>query len=87
MFATAQYNISETRYDEVTNVARGFPNSNMNNYTLARQYATASTPTGGDGITRHYDNNRNMTGFSKRNSSGGVSHYDNRGNKKNSSRW
>ena len=52
VFATAQYNISETRYDEVTNVARGFPNSNMNNYTLARQYATASTPTGGDGITR-----------------------------------
>lgn len=52
IFATAQYKISETQYDEVTNIARGFPNSNMNNYTLARQYLTGSTPTGGDGILR-----------------------------------
>lgn len=52
IFATAQYKISETQFDEVTNVARGFPNSNMNNYTLARQYLTDSSPTGGDGITR-----------------------------------
>ena len=53
IFATAQYNISETHYDEVTNLAQGFPNSNMSNYTLARQYAVESTPTGGDGINRN----------------------------------
>ena len=53
VFATAQYNISETHYDEVTNTAYGFPNSYMKNYALARTYETGSSPTGGDGINRN----------------------------------
>ena len=53
VFATAQYNISETHYDEVTNTARGFPNSLMKSYALAHAYETTSTPTGGDGINRN----------------------------------
>ncbi len=53
VFATAQYNISEMHYDEVTNTAYGFPNSYMKNYALARTYETGSSPTGGDGINRN----------------------------------
>ena len=53
VFATAQYNISEVHYDEVTNTAYGFPNSYMKNYALARTYETGSSPTGGDGINRN----------------------------------
>ena len=53
VFATAQYNISEMHYDEVTNTAYGFPNSYMKNYALARIYETGSSPTGGDGINRN----------------------------------
>ena len=53
VFATAQYNISEINYDEVTNTAYGFPNSYMKNYALARTYKTGGSPTGGDGINRN----------------------------------
>ena len=53
VFATAQYNVSEVHYDEVTNTAYGFPNSYMKNYALARIYETGSSPTGGDGINRN----------------------------------
>ena len=53
IFATAQYNISQTRYSTVTHYTEGFPNSNMTNITFARQYALDSTPTGGDGLNRN----------------------------------
>ena len=48
---------------------------------------TAYSQRGGDGINRRYDNNNNISGFSQRNSYGGVSHYDKKGNKRNSSWW
>ncbi|MCI1639766.1 MAG: SusC/RagA family TonB-linked outer membrane protein [Bacteroidales bacterium] len=53
VFATAQYNISQTKYDEVENYTEGFPNSNMTSITYARQYATDKTPTGSDGLNRN----------------------------------
>ena len=53
VFATAQYNISETHYDEVSNIAYGFPNSFMKNFAQARTYMTDSSPDGGDGINRN----------------------------------
>ena len=53
VFATGQYNISQTKYSEVTNYTEGFPNSNMTNITFARQYLKDGTPTGGDGINRN----------------------------------
>ena len=37
VFATGQYNISQTKYSEVTNYTEGLPNSNMTNTTIARQ--------------------------------------------------
>ena len=53
IFATAQYNISETNYEEVTHYTEGFPNSNMHSITFARQYAQGAIPTGGDGLNRN----------------------------------
>jgi len=52
IFATAQYNISETRFDEVTNTTKGFPNSYMNNYVQAKDYYNELRPKGDDGINR-----------------------------------
>lgn len=53
LFATAQYTISESKYDEITHKAEGFPNSRMNTIIYARQYALDSTPTGYFGINRN----------------------------------
>lgn len=53
IFATAQYNISETRYEEITHYTVGFPNSNMTSITFARQYAPDRVPSGGDGLNRN----------------------------------
>ena len=53
IFATAQYNISETNYEEITHYTEGFPNSNMQSITYARQYAQDAIPTGGDGLNRN----------------------------------
>lgn len=53
IFATAQYNISETQYKEVTHYTQGFPNSNMKSITFARQYALNTTPSGADGLNRN----------------------------------
>ena len=53
IFATAQYNISETSYEEITHYTEGFPNSNMHSITYARQYAQDAIPTGGDGLNRN----------------------------------
>lgn len=53
LFATAQYTITETKYDEVSHKAEGFPNSRMNSIIHARQYALDSKPTGYDGINRN----------------------------------
>ena len=53
VFATAQYNISQTESNSVTHYAEGFPNSMMNDITFARQYATGKTPTGYDSINRN----------------------------------
>ena len=53
IFATAQYNISETNYEEITHYTEGFPNSNMHSITFARQYAQGAIPTGGDGLNRN----------------------------------
>ena len=53
VFATVQYSIAQSSQSSVTHYAEGFPNSNMNNITFARQYAMDSTPTGYDGINRN----------------------------------
>lgn len=53
VFATAQYNISQTSYNEVQHFTEGFPNSNMSSITFARQYALDRTPSGGDGLNRN----------------------------------
>ena len=53
VFATGQYNISQTKYSEVTNYTEGFPNSNMTSITFARQYLHDATPSGSDGINRN----------------------------------
>ena len=53
LFATAQFTISESKYDEITHKAEGFPNSRMNTIIYARQYALDSTPTGYYGINRN----------------------------------
>ena len=52
VFATAQYNISETRYDEATSTTHGFPNSYMNNYVQGKDYDPNNRPKGDDGINR-----------------------------------
>ena len=52
LFATAQYSISQTSYEEVSHYAEGFPNSKMNSIIYARQYALDAVPTGSDGINR-----------------------------------
>lgn len=53
LFATAQYSVSQTTYSEVTHYAEGFPSSNMNSITFARQYAADKTPTGSSGLNRN----------------------------------
>ncbi|MGM9787341.1 MAG: SusC/RagA family TonB-linked outer membrane protein, partial [Candidatus Cryptobacteroides sp.] len=53
VFATAQYNVSEEKYSEVTHFARGFPNSKMDNIIFARQYAEDLTPYGTTGLNRN----------------------------------
>ena len=53
VFATAQWNISQSNYSEVTHYAEGFPSSRMNDITYARQYATGMTPTGASGLNRN----------------------------------
>ena len=81
IFATAQYNISETRYEEITHYTEGFPNSNMHSITYARQYAQDRVPSGGDGLNRNlgvllttgysYDN-RYMADFTLKGSASSV---------------
>lgn len=53
VFATAQYNISETHYDEVSNIAYGFPNSFMKSFPQAHTYLNDTSPDGDDGINRN----------------------------------
>jgi len=53
VFATAQYNVSQTDYREVTHYASGFPNSRMDDIIFARQYTKDSTPTGTAGLNRN----------------------------------
>ena len=53
IFATAQYNVAQTNYNIVQHFTEGFPNSNMNSITFARQYALDRTPSGGDGLNRN----------------------------------
>lgn len=53
LFATAQYQISETTYSEVANYAEGFPNSRMEEIIFARQYMDDHTPTGTSGLNRN----------------------------------
>lgn len=53
VFATAQYQIAQTKYREVTNYATGFPNSRMSDIIFARQYAKDQTPTGTEGLNRN----------------------------------
>ena len=53
IFATAQYQISQTKYREVTHYASGFPNSKMNDIIFARQYTQDMSPTGTEGLNRN----------------------------------
>ena len=53
LFATLDWSISQTNYDEIVNYTEGFPNSNMKSITFARQYATDMVPTGSDGLNRN----------------------------------
>lgn len=53
VFATAQYQISQTKYSEVTHYAAGFPNSRMDDIIFARKYAADATPTGSSGLNRN----------------------------------
>lgn len=53
VFATAQYQIAQTKYREVTNYASGFPNSRMSDIIFARQYAKDMTPSGTEGLNRN----------------------------------
>ena len=52
IFATVDWSISQTNYEEIVNYTEGFPNSNMKSITFARQYATDMVPTGSDGLNR-----------------------------------
>ncbi len=53
LFATVDWSISQTHYEEIVNYTEGFPNSNMKSITFARQYATDRVPTGSDGLNRN----------------------------------
>ena len=53
LFATLDWSISQTNYEEIVNYTEGFPNSNMKSITFARQYATDMVPTGSDGLNRN----------------------------------
>ena len=53
LFATVDWSISQTNYEEIVNYTEGFPNSNMKSITFARQYATDMVPTGSDGLNRN----------------------------------
>ena len=53
LFATLDWSISQTHYEEIVNYTEGFPNSNMKSITFARQYATDMVPTGSDGLNRN----------------------------------
>ena len=53
LFATVDWSISQTNYEEIVNYTEGFPNSNMKSITFARQYATDRVPTGSDGLNRN----------------------------------
>ena len=53
LFATLDWSISQTHYEEIVNYTEGFPNSNMKSITFARQYATDKVPTGSDGLNRN----------------------------------
>ena len=53
LFATLDWSISQTTYEEIVNYTEGFPNSNMKSITFARQYATDKVPTGSDGLNRN----------------------------------
>lgn len=52
VFATAQYTIDQAEDSYVKYCTEGFPNSRMNNITFARQYATDTTPTGSETLSR-----------------------------------
>ncbi|MBQ5363529.1 MAG: TonB-dependent receptor plug domain-containing protein, partial [Bacteroidales bacterium] len=39
LFATLDWSVSQTNYEEIVNYTEGFPNSNMKSITFARQYA------------------------------------------------
>lgn len=53
LFATVDWSISQTNYEEIVNYTEGFPNSNMKSITFARQYAKDRIPTGSDGLNRN----------------------------------
>ena len=53
LFATAQYNISQTVYDEVSNYAIGFPSSHLSDISFANQYDIDRTPSGYSGLNRN----------------------------------
>ena len=53
VFATLDWSISQTNYEEIVNYTEGFPNSNMKSITFARQYAVDMIPTGADGLNRN----------------------------------
>lgn len=53
LFATVDWSVSQTNYEEIVNYTEGFPNSNMKSITFARQYATDMVPTGSDGLNRN----------------------------------
>lgn len=53
VFATAQYNFSETQYNEVTHYAVGFPSSRLSDISFAHQYDVNRTPKGLSGLNRN----------------------------------
>lgn len=87
LFATAQYNVSEEKYSEVSHFATGFPNSKMDNIIFARQYAENLTPFGTTGLNRNlgflltsgysYDN-RYMVDITGKSSASSVFGTDNK---------
>ena len=52
VFATAQYTIDQSNSGNVKYCTEGFPNSRMNNIIFARQYATDTTPSGSESVSR-----------------------------------
>ena len=53
LFATAQYNISETKYSEISHYAVGFPSSRLADMSFANMYDSNTTPSGTSGLNRN----------------------------------